>query len=741
MTQFSLQDPPQETSFSFYINKYLGDLEQVFKANVEEIAGLYEEDHADEKKDNFQSIKFEQGHGGSSGNSPVHRVFQTRTPQSHQVDEPKKMDIKTESTRRELAKDPKRKASRSNDPGWKYAFYPMPEVNKDVVKCILCGNSNHGGINRFKQHLIGGYPDIVKCPKTTKDITKEINDFVQNKKKRSKKNVQNFEEDSDDDDVQEIPSTAASNTLPSSKSTAGSKGKAAAQPSNSKKPPLGSSKSVAYMLMKTPEQVVEDRHRKGASQTTLENRLRTPEEKERVHMHIANFFYECGIPFNAVNSRSYEVMVESIGQYGPGLKPPTYHELRVPLLKKAKDETEKLKEKHEKAWKRYGCTLMSDGWTDRRGRSLINFLVNSPEGTFFLGSVNASSESHDAQMLANLLESKIKEIGEKNVVQVVTDNGANYKLAGQILEIRMPTLFWTPCAAHCVDLMLEDIGKIPAFKKTINQARRCTTFIYRHGRVLDAMREKTNGRDLIRTGATRFATAFLTLDSLQKKQEPLRFLFCGSDWTMSKLSKSENGRKVFDTVLSSVFWSNVGDCVDASLPLLQVLRIADGDERPALAEIAAAIDYAKAEVKKKFGGGKMAIRNKVVKIIDDRWNIQMGKPLHGASLFLNPGRYFDLLENDPDYASRLREDFNDVLEKMVKDRDTRNKISDYADAYKNTREGFTREMTIEHRKSKSPLDWWDAYGGRAIELQVFARRIVGLCASSSGCEHTYKEEE
>ncbi|XP_074326771.1 uncharacterized protein LOC141664716 [Apium graveolens] len=184
----------------------------------------------------------------------------------------------------------------------------------------------------------------------------------------------------------------------------------------------------------------------------------------------------------------------------------------------------------------------------------------------------------------------------------------------------------------------------------------------------------------------------------------------------------------FAAIYSHITWS-------------KLLRIVDGDERSALAEIVAAIDYAKVEVKKKFGGGKMEIRNKVVKIIDDRWNIQMGKPLHGASLFLNLGRYFDLLENDPDYASRLREDFNDVLEKMVKDRDTRNKISDYADAYKNTREGFAREMTIEHRKSKSPLDWWDAYGGRVIEFQAFSRHIVGLCASSSGCEHNWSTFE
>lgn len=72
-----------------------------------------------------------------------------------------------------------------------------------------------------------------------------------------------------------------------------------------------------------------------------------------------------------------------------------------------------MKEKHEKAWKTYGCTLMSDGWTNRRGRGLLNFLANGRECTFFLGTVNTSSESHVEQILANLLESKIKEICEK----------------------------------------------------------------------------------------------------------------------------------------------------------------------------------------------------------------------------------------------------------------------------------------------------------------------------------------
>ena len=135
---------------------------------------------------------------------------------------------------------------------------------------------------------------------------------------------------------------------------------------------------------------------------------------------------------------------------------------------------------HERAWKHYGCTLMSDGWTDMKGRHLINFLVNSPEGTYFLESVDASNEVHDAHMLADLLEKRIEGIGKDKVVQIITDNGANYKAAGKLLMDRIPTIFWSPCAAHCLDLMLEDIGKIKEFKRTIARAKGVANFIYRH---------------------------------------------------------------------------------------------------------------------------------------------------------------------------------------------------------------------------------------------------------------------
>jgi len=42
----------------------------------------------------------------------------------------------------------------------------------------------------------------------------------------------------------------------------------------------------------------------------------------------------------------------------------------------------------------------------------------------------------------------------------VTDNAANYVTAGKLLIEEFPSIFWSPCAAHCINLILQDIGKL-----------------------------------------------------------------------------------------------------------------------------------------------------------------------------------------------------------------------------------------------------------------------------------------
>nr|KYP35509.1 hypothetical protein KK1_043451 [Cajanus cajan] len=234
---------------------------------------------------------------------------------------------------------------------------------------------------------------------------------------------------------------------------------------------------------------------KGLWQTSL-NDACNKEARARVIQYIARFFYRNGIAFNVARSKSFKLMVEAIGTYGPHLKPPSYHELRVPLLKKELEYTKGLLKGHEEERVKYGCSIMSDGWTDRKSRTLINFLVNSSMGTMFVKSVDASEYTKTGEKVFELLNSFVEEIGEKNVVQVVTDNGSNYVMAGKILQTVRPHLFWTPCAAHCLDLMLEDIGKIPKVKRVIQRGIKLVGYIYNHTLTLNTMRKYTNKVEL-----------------------------------------------------------------------------------------------------------------------------------------------------------------------------------------------------------------------------------------------------
>ena len=103
---------------------------------------------------------------------------------------------------------------------------------------------------------------------------------------------------------------------------------------------------------------------------------------------------------------------------------------------------------------------MMDKWTARNGKMIINILVNSPIGSVFLGSVDASNESTNSTKMYKLFESTIKRIGPENIVQIVTDNASENVKAGSMMMGVYPHIYWTPCAAHCINLIYGDIFKV-----------------------------------------------------------------------------------------------------------------------------------------------------------------------------------------------------------------------------------------------------------------------------------------
>ncbi|CDP07924.1 unnamed protein product [Coffea canephora] len=178
---------------------------------------------------------------------------------------------------------------------------------------------------------------------------------------------------------------------------------------------------------------------------------------------------------------------------------------------------------------------MSDGWSDQRKRTMNNFLVNSPADTVFLSSVDTTDISKTVQKLFELLDGIMKKIGKDNIVQVFTDNASNYKAARKILMEKRKRLFWTPCAAHCTDLMLEDVQKFDSLHKVIIQkAISVVTYIYSWGTVINWMKQLTNGKELIRPRVTRFATSNLTMRRLSELKGNLFTFFSSDKWKTSE---------------------------------------------------------------------------------------------------------------------------------------------------------------------------------------------------------------
>ncbi|ERN03589.1 hypothetical protein AMTR_s00042p00144470 [Amborella trichopoda] len=186
--------------------------------------------------------------------------------------------------------------------------------------------------------------------------------------------------------------------------------------------------------------------------------------------YVGKWFYDKGIPFDAANSPYFPPMVSAIQRVGSG-----------PILDEEVEEVTKWIEEYKQSWPMIGITLMSDGWLNKVStKEFLNFLAYSPKGTAFLSSKEVSGTKKDANFYVRLYDQIVEEVGDKHVVQFITDNARACVSAGSKLMDKRKDLVWTLCAAHNIDLMLEEIGKFKIVKETLEEARLVSRFIYNH---------------------------------------------------------------------------------------------------------------------------------------------------------------------------------------------------------------------------------------------------------------------
>ncbi|XLR61736.1 hypothetical protein S83_012408, partial [Arachis hypogaea] len=292
-------------------------------------------------------------------------------------------------------------------------------------------------------------------------------------------------------------------------------------------------------------------------------------------------------------------------------------------------------------------------------------------------------------------------------------NAANYKAAGEKMMETRKSLYWTPCATHCIDLILEDFEKkLKVHETTIKKGRKITMFMYSRSMLISMLKNFTKGKDLVRPGATRFATAYLTLTCLHDNKGPLMTMFTSHDWKTTKVASTPEGIRVQNMALDSRMWKNIVICLNAAAPLITVLYLVDSDEKPAMAFIFEGMRKAKETIKTNFG------------CVKKRWESQLHRPLHATAYYFNPHYHYEpnFMVDDADIKIGLYS----CLKKLVPNQEERKKVGLQLPDFHYARGLFGNETA----KSNS-----------CPELKKFAIRVLSLTCSSSGCERNWSAFE
>ncbi|KAL4195827.1 hypothetical protein AMTRI_Chr04g180260 [Amborella trichopoda] len=339
----------------------------------------------------------------------------------------------------------------------------------------------------------------------------------------------------------------------------------------------------------------------------------------------------------------YPQTVVSIAQARLGVRDPTTKVLAGPCL-----EVD-----FKVCWPGTRVTIMTDSWKHKSHRYHVNFLISCPTGIVYHSSIDLSKKRHIGRLICAHLDKIVDEVGPENVVQVVTDNAANYRKACLLLMKRRPNIYWTPYAAHCINLIFKDIRKLKRVKYCILKSKLIT-------------REHCM-REIVRESTTRFTTTFLTIQSILVNKAGLRSMIRSNEWRTDRAAMSQLGRQVETILLDRRFWAQCSHVVSITEPLGPVLRLSNFDDKPAMGFLFDAMKRTREAI---FDNN---IWNEdILEIVDRRCRDQLHQDIHAAGFFLNPQNYYsnttlddaNIMEGVRNCIYRLKPDLETHMECM-----------------------------------------------------------------------------
>ena len=162
------------------------------------------------------------------------------------------------------------------------------------------------------------------------------------------------------------------------------------------------------------------------------------------------------------------------------------------------------------------------------------------------------------------------------MVQVVTNSASNCVEAGKMVMEKYKKIYWTPCATHCLDLLLHDLAKFPWINEVVRKGKQISHFIINHQLTLSLYRKQAS-KEILRACETRFAAYYITLKRLVEEKASVRSVFCSTEWENSHLSKESKGKELEQNILGIAFWKSAMKTLKICEPIIDMLRMVDSD--------------------------------------------------------------------------------------------------------------------------------------------------------------------
>lgn len=145
---------------------------------------------------------------------------------------------------------------------------------------------------------------------------------------------------------------------------------------------------------------------------------------------------------------------------------------------------------------------------------------------------------------------------------------------GQLLEVTYPKIRWTPCASHCLDLLMEDLGKIAWVDRIFSTAKSMVSFLTKRPKVLSIFRAHSD-LEVLKPSTTRFAYMYIVLERLVRVCRGLMRTVVSREWVNMPEHREAKYRTFARTVMDEAWWQEAEALVKTIKPIYSVLRITD----------------------------------------------------------------------------------------------------------------------------------------------------------------------